>query len=78
MSGMDENLSFEAALGLLEDVVRALEAGELALDDAIERFQTGMRLVRLCREKLHAAEQKVELVMATETSVEARPFEVKE
>lgn len=74
----DENLSFEAALGLLEDVVHALEAGELALDDAIERFQTGMQLVRLCREKLQSAEQKVELVMSTETGVETRPFEVKE
>ncbi len=73
-----DDLSFEAALGLLEDVVRALEAGDLALDDAIERFQTGMQLVRMCREKLHFAEQKVEMVMATENGIETRPFEVKE
>lgn len=74
----DEGLTFEAALAELETVVRDLEGGELTLDEAIDRFQRGMRLAGLCREKLRAAEQKVEIVLSAEDGVSARPFSVDE
>lgn len=70
--------TFEEALSELEVVVRALESGELTLDQAIDHFQTGMRLVQVCRERLHAAEQKVEVVLATEGDLSTRPFVVEE
>lgn len=74
----DEGLTFEAALAELETVVRDLEGGELTLDEAIERFQRGMRLADLCREKLRVAEQKVELVLSAGDGVSTRPFSVDE
>ncbi len=73
-----ESMSFESALASLEGIVRALEAGDLSLDVAIDQFQQGMQFVRVCREKLHAAEQKVELVLATEAGVTTRPFDIEE
>ncbi|MCY0903206.1 MAG: exodeoxyribonuclease VII small subunit, partial [Firmicutes bacterium] len=53
---------FEEAIAELEQVVKGLESGDLSLDDAIDRFQRGMHLVKVCREQLQVAEQKVELV----------------
>lgn len=53
---------FEAALGSLEEIVGAMENGELPLDQLIERYEEGMRLVKFCQEKLAEAEQKIEIV----------------
>nr|NNM91023.1 exodeoxyribonuclease VII small subunit [Bacilli bacterium] len=78
MNVKEENMTFEEALSRLDAIVKDLEAGELALDVAIDKYQIGMQLAKVCREKLHNAEQKVEMVIATETGFEVRPFEVKE
>lgn len=73
-----QEIGFEAALARLEEIVAALESGELPLDEAIDRFQSGMQLVRVCREKLQVAEQKVELVIASGNEVLTRPFQVED
>ena len=41
-------LSFEAALKRLEEIVRQLESGEARLDDAIDLYEEGDRLKRQC------------------------------
>jgi len=71
-------ITFEAAMTQLEVVVRALETGDLPLEQAILQFQSGMQLVKLCRDQLEAAQQKVELVMATEQGLVQRSFTVEE
>ena len=71
-------LSFEEALSLLEQIVAQLEGGDLPLDRAIEEYQTGMRLVRACRERLRAAEQRIEMVTAAEQGAQVRPFALEE
>ncbi len=55
----DTDRSFEDALGLLEDRVRELEAGELPLEQALKLFEEGIALTRECHEKLDAADQKI-------------------
>ena len=55
-------LSFEQALARLEEIVRRMEAGEETLDGSLASFEEGIRLVRLCTERLDAAEQKIKLV----------------
>jgi exodeoxyribonuclease VII small subunit len=57
-----EPVKFEAALGSLEEIVAAMEEGALPLDQLIERYEEGMRLVGLCRERLAEAEQKIEIL----------------
>ena len=49
-------LPFEEALQRLEEIVAALEAGGLTLAEATQRYQQGVRLARLCSEKLASAE----------------------
>lgn len=54
-----ENLSFEDALALLDETVRALESGELTLAQSTEMYERGMKLARVCNEALTSAETRV-------------------
>jgi exodeoxyribonuclease VII small subunit len=57
-----ENLSFEAALARLEEIVRLLERGEAPLDQSIELYQEGDRLKRHCESRLKAAQARIERI----------------
>lgn len=66
---------FEKALERLQLVVRQLESGELSLEQALKSFEEGVRLTRVCQERLTAAEQKVELLLkASAAGVETETF----
>ena len=54
-----EKLSFEQALALLEETVQELETGGLALDKATGLFERGLKLARLCSERLATAELRI-------------------
>lgn len=62
-SGPGPELSFEEAIGRLEAIVSQLEAGDLALDEALALFEEGVRLSRLCTRQLDAAEGRIALLM---------------
>lgn len=55
-------LSFEEALAQLETIVKKLETGESALDDAIEAYERGALLKRHCEAKLRQAQMRVEKI----------------
>jgi exodeoxyribonuclease VII small subunit len=65
----DEQLKFETALQKLEDIVRALEGEGLTLEDALTRYQEGIRLVRLCRQRLQEVEGKLQALLVQEGEV---------
>ena len=54
-----KELTYEQAMEALEMVVRQLDNGELPLDDAITSFQNGLEYIKVCQEKLTAAEGKL-------------------
>lgn len=51
--------SFEQAFGELEERVRALEKGELPLEQALTLYEQGVELQRECQELLDQAEQRI-------------------
>ncbi|WP_371414123.1 exodeoxyribonuclease VII small subunit [Sphingosinicella sp. CPCC 101087] len=57
-----ENLSFEAALKRLEEIVRKLESGEASLDEAIALYGEGDRLRQQCEARLQAAQARIEQI----------------
>lgn len=57
-----EELSFEAALKRLEEIVRKLESGEASLDEAIALYGEGDRLRQRCEARLAAAQARIEQV----------------
>ncbi len=54
---------FEDALQRLEEIVAALEGGELDLEDSLGMFEEGIKLSRWCTAKLNEAEQRIEKLM---------------
>ncbi len=55
-------LSFEDALKRLEEIVRKLESGEAALDEAIKLYEEGDRLKQQCEARLKAAQARIEQI----------------
>lgn len=59
---MSEELKFEKAVEKLNKIVSDLESGGIDLDEALKKYEEGVKLVRICREKLAQAEKKVEIL----------------
>jgi len=57
------NMTFEAALDELDTLVNQLESGDLALEDALQKFERGVSLARAGQQKLTQAEQRVEILL---------------
>ena len=55
----EKKLSFEQAMGRLEEIVRLLERGETPLEESLALFEEGTALVKKCSALLDKAEQKV-------------------
>jgi exodeoxyribonuclease VII small subunit len=55
-----KEIAFEAALEKLESLVSSMESGEVPLATLVEKFEEGSRLVKLCEDRLKAAELKIE------------------
>jgi exodeoxyribonuclease VII small subunit len=53
-------MTFEEAQKELEQIVERLERGDAGLDEALKLWERGEELYKLCRERLDAAEGKVE------------------
>jgi exodeoxyribonuclease VII small subunit len=71
-------LSFEAALKQLEEVVQRLEKGEPTLEESLQLYEQGVKLSRLCQQKLEEAQGKVEMLLKDErgepvTDAKGRP-----
>ena len=57
------NASFESDMQRLEQIVRAMERGDVALDESLKLFQEGTELVRSCGKMLDEAELQIKKVM---------------
>jgi exodeoxyribonuclease VII small subunit len=70
-----KEMTFEAALKRLEEVLDALEHGDLPLEQALTVFEEGVNLVRYCHGKLDEVERRVELLLKDEAGrFFTRPF----
>ena len=58
--------TFEEDLKRLEQIVRAMERGEVALDESIKMFQEGTELARRCAKRLDEAQMQVNLILSNE------------
>lgn len=53
---------FEESLLELQDIVGTLEAGTAGLEESMEQFERGVKLLRSCYQRLESAEQKIEIL----------------
>lgn len=59
---MENKMKFEEAMELLEATAKRLESGTLGLDEAIAEYEKAIGLIKICNERLEAAEQRVRLL----------------
>jgi exodeoxyribonuclease VII small subunit len=70
-------MSFEAALAELEQVVARLETGEVALEESIALYARGAELRAHCEDKLKAAEERVtQIAQGPDGAVRGRPVDI--
>lgn len=70
----EKPVDFESSLAELEVLVERLEHGDLPLDEALKCFERGVALTRQCQGALKAAQQKVEILLASDVAAEPEPF----
>ena len=58
----DPQLNFEGAMDRLEEIVDQMESGKMMLEELIGRYEEGMKLVKVCQERLASAEQRIEII----------------
>ncbi|MCP3951842.1 MAG: exodeoxyribonuclease VII small subunit [Desulfobacterales bacterium] len=61
---MAKKKTFENAMQQLEQIVADLEAGDIPLDKALQKFEEGMSLSKYCTDRLDETEKKVSLLLA--------------
>mgnify|MGYP002515486526 FL=1 len=61
----EKNRSFEQNMARLEQIVRAMERGDVALEESLKLFQEGTELVRSCSKLLDEAQLQVKKIMTT-------------
>ena len=67
-----KNQSFEQNMARLEQIVRAMERGDVALEESLKLFQEGTELVRSCNKLLDDAQLQVKKIM---TAPDGSPVE---
>lgn len=65
-------LTFEESMKRLEQIVRTMERGEISLEESLNLFQEGTRLVQNCGKQLDEAQMQVKKVLA---GVDGMPVE---
>ena len=68
----EQNKSFEQNMARLEQIVRAMERGDVALEESLKLFQEGTELVRSCGKLLDEAQLQVKKIM---TAADGSPVE---
>lgn len=66
------NKTFEESMARLEQIVRAMERGDVALEESLKLFQEGTELVRSCQKLLGEAQLQVKKIM---TAPDGSPVE---
>lgn len=67
-----QNKTFEESMARLEQIVRAMERGDVALEESLKLFQEGTELVRSCQKLLGDAQLQVKKIM---TAPDGSPVE---
>lgn len=64
MNPKKDKQSFQETFAELEALVREFEKGELDLDESLKKFERGLELAAVCKERLSAVENKVKEIKA--------------
>ena len=69
----EQNMTFEQSMQRLEQIVRSMERGDVALEESLKLFREGTDLVSRCGKLLEEAELQIKQIM---TAPDSSPVEV--
>ncbi len=73
---MTKKKTFETSIKQLENIVKELETGELPLEKAILKFESGIKYSTYCNDLLDKTEKKISILLQdAEGNVKEEPFE---
>ncbi|MCD4743558.1 MAG: exodeoxyribonuclease VII small subunit [Desulfobacteraceae bacterium] len=71
-----QKLKFETSMEELENIVKELESGDLPLEDAIKKFESGMKYSTYCNDILDKTEKKISILLKDANgNIKEEPFE---
>jgi exodeoxyribonuclease VII small subunit len=76
-----DTMTFEDAMGRLEEVVQGMEGDRLPLEEMLTAYEEGSKLLKVCRARIESARQRVELITArmdSEEQATLTPFDPSE
>lgn len=68
-------MKFEEAMEKLQKITQELEGEELPLEEALQKFEEGMKLVSFCEGKLQEAEKKIQVLIKEENTFKLKDWE---
>ena len=69
-----ENMTFEASMVRLEQIVRTMERGDAPLEESLALFQEGTKLIGSCSKALDQAQQQLKILLRHEDGPEVADF----
>ncbi len=79
MAKPPKSLKFEDAMRRLDQIIQALESGEIGIEESIERYEEAVRLAAHCRRILDEAEQRIRKIQVDAAGqLRSEPFEASE
>jgi len=67
--------TFEESVAQLEQIVAAIESGQVGLEQSLAKYEQGMELVKRCRAILDRAEKRIEQLTETPQGLQAEPLD---
>jgi exodeoxyribonuclease VII small subunit len=67
---MEKEVKLEDELKKLETIIKDLEAGDIDLDDAINKYTEAMKIVKSCSDKITKAEEQVNKILTENGKLE--------
>jgi len=71
-------LTFEQSVAQLEQIVAAIESGQIGLEESLAKYEQGMSLVKRCRGILDNAEKRIQQLTETKDGLKAEPLDPEE
>ena len=68
-----KKITFEHAMAELEKIVTDVEQGKISLEDSIDKYENGMKIIQHCRAILEQAEKRIETISNQNHSADEPP-----
>lgn len=63
---MAKKLTLEESFAALDEIINALQAGELTLEESFQKYEEGMKMIKTCNESIDRVEKKMQIINGEE------------